>query len=73
MDAVALAWVLAQPTVGSVIFGARNIEQVKANKRGMEVELPAGILESLSEATNFVKQHLGKNPDIWESPGRYNL
>ena len=73
MDAVALAWVLAQPTVGSVIFGARTVEQLQANIRGMEIELAPEVIAALTEATGTVKERLGANPDIWESPGRYNL
>lgn len=73
MDAVALAWVLAQPTVGSVIFGARTVEQLKANTLGLEIELSDDVLQELTKATAEVKELLGANPDIWENPSRFNL
>ncbi|MEX0325328.1 MAG: aldo/keto reductase [Puniceicoccaceae bacterium] len=73
MDAVSLAWILAQPTVGSVVFGARTVEQLKANIRGMEIELSSETVSELTKATEAVKDLLGANPDIWENPSRFNL
>jgi aryl-alcohol dehydrogenase-like predicted oxidoreductase len=73
MEAVSLAWVLAQPTVASAIVGARSVEQMEANVRGMQINLSGEVVQSLNAATDEVKQILGSNPDIWESPGRYNL
>src|SRR6478735_7434941 len=40
-SAVSLAWLLSKPQVTSVIFGARNIEQLDANLAGAELELSA--------------------------------
>jgi aryl-alcohol dehydrogenase-like predicted oxidoreductase len=73
MEAVALAWVLAQPTVASAIMGARNVAQLEANLKGMNIELSSEVLKDLNAATDEVKELLGRNPDIWESPGRYSL
>lgn len=39
----ALAWVIAQPGVSSVIPGARSPEQATANARAADVDLPAGF------------------------------
>jgi len=49
--AVSLAWLLAKPQVSSVIFGARNIEQLDANLAGAELELSPKYLEMLDQAS----------------------
>jgi aryl-alcohol dehydrogenase-like predicted oxidoreductase len=50
-SAVSLAWLLAKPQVTSVIFGARNIEQLDANLAGAELELSAKHVETLDKAS----------------------
>ncbi len=51
--AVALAWVLAQPTVSSVIFGARSLEQLDDNLKAADLTLSSKELERLTEASAF--------------------
>jgi aryl-alcohol dehydrogenase-like predicted oxidoreductase len=51
--AVSLAWLLAKPQVTSVIFGARNIEQLEQNLAGAELELSARHVEVLDQASAF--------------------
>ncbi|HRE91064.1 MAG TPA: aldo/keto reductase [Myxococcota bacterium] len=50
-SAVALAWLNAQPTVSSVIFGARDIAQLEANVVSTEISLSAEQLKRLDEAS----------------------
>ena len=45
--AVSLAWLLAKPTVSSVIFGARSVEQLDDNLKGAEVKLTAEDVKRL--------------------------
>src|SRR4051812_30821313 len=52
-SAVSLAWLLAKPQVTSVIFGARNIEQLDANLAGAELELAPKHVEMLDKASAF--------------------
>lgn len=52
-SAVALAWLLAKPTVTSVIFGARTLAQVDDNLKALEVQLTAEEVRSLDEASKF--------------------
>jgi aryl-alcohol dehydrogenase-like predicted oxidoreductase len=48
--AVALRWVIDQPGVSTVIPGARNIAQARANARAAELApLPAGMLRQITE------------------------
>jgi aryl-alcohol dehydrogenase-like predicted oxidoreductase len=49
--AVALAWVMAQPSVTAAIFGARTLAQLSDNLRATELRLPAEVLAALSEAS----------------------
>ena len=50
---VALAWLLAQPQVSSVIFGARTVEQVDENARAVAIKLSAEQRQRLDEASGF--------------------
>ncbi len=51
--AVALAWLLNKPAVTSVIFGARNLQQLKANLAAAEVEIPPELMTRLDEASDL--------------------
>jgi aryl-alcohol dehydrogenase-like predicted oxidoreductase len=51
--AVSLAWLLAKPQVTSVIFGARNLEQLNANLAAVELELGKPHLDALDQASAF--------------------
>ena len=50
-SAVSLAWLLAKPQVTSVIFGARNVEQLDANLAGAELTLSPAHLDALDKAS----------------------
>jgi aryl-alcohol dehydrogenase-like predicted oxidoreductase len=50
---VALAWLLRKPTVTSVIFGARSIEQLEDNLGAAELKLSDEQLTALDEASAF--------------------
>ena len=49
--AVALAWILKQPTVSSVIIGVRTAAQLDDNLRAAELQLPEGALAKLTAAS----------------------
>lgn len=48
---VALAWLLAQPVVSSVIFGARTVAQLDENLGAAELTLPPAALTRLNEVS----------------------
>jgi aryl-alcohol dehydrogenase-like predicted oxidoreductase len=50
-SAVALAWLLAKPTVSSVIFGARTVTQLDDNLNAAEVKLSAEDVQKLDAAS----------------------
>ncbi len=68
MVQVALAWVLAQPSVTSVLAGARHPEQIEETARAAELHLAPEVLERLTRITAEVKRALGPHPDPWETP-----
>ena len=70
MAQVAIAWLIAQPAVGSVITGIRNPEQARANAAAAELDLPAETIDRLTEATDPLKAALGANADMWQSESR---
>jgi len=51
--AVSLAWLLAKPTVTSVIFGARSVEQLDDNLKAADVKLSADDVKKLDDASAF--------------------
>jgi aryl-alcohol dehydrogenase-like predicted oxidoreductase len=70
MAKVALAWLLHQPEVTSVIAGARNPNQISQTVQAAGLKLFPPIIDKLTKATDEVKQILGPNPDMWQSEHR---
>jgi len=70
MADVALAWLLAQEGVASVLAGGRDAEQARANARAGGLTLPPDAVEALSAATEPLKRKLGPNADMWQSESR---
>jgi aryl-alcohol dehydrogenase-like predicted oxidoreductase len=67
MVKVALAWLLERPGVTTVIAGARNPEQIRANAEAAALDLPADMVAALNKATEPLKAKLGSNADMWET------
>lgn len=67
MSELAIAWLLHQPAVTSVLTGIRRPAQASANARAASVTLDAETLAELDVITTPVKNALGKNPDLWQS------
>jgi aryl-alcohol dehydrogenase-like predicted oxidoreductase len=67
---VALAWLIAQPGVTSVIAGARNVDQAHGIARAAELVLQRSDVERLNGVTDALKQQLGPNPDMWQHVSR---
>lgn len=70
MGRVALAWLLAQPAVTSVIVGGRTAAQAVENAAAGDLKLDDETLAELSAATEPVKQRTGANCDMWQSNSR---
>jgi len=71
MAKVAIAWLLHQPGVTSVIAGSRNPDQIRRNAEAVDLELSSEVIDELTEATEEVKRKLGPNPDMWQSESRF--
>jgi aryl-alcohol dehydrogenase-like predicted oxidoreductase len=67
---VALAWLLQQPGVTSVIAGARKPEQIQQTAKVVELALSPETVARLSAATEEVKRAIGPNADMWHSTSR---
>lgn len=70
MADVALAWLLHQPTVTSVLAGASRPDQIVQNAKAAEIKVSAEVLKKLDDATNVVKEKMGPNPDMWQAASR---
>ena len=62
---VAMAWLIAQPGVTSIIVGARNPRQVTRNVTAVGLKLDEATIARLSEISRPLKEALGTNADMW--------
>jgi aryl-alcohol dehydrogenase-like predicted oxidoreductase len=53
----ALAWVLAQPALTSVIIGARNLKQLEDNLQASDLTLDADDLKALDEVSRLAPEY----------------
>ncbi len=56
---VALAWLLHQPVVTSIIIGAKKIEQLEDNLKAIDVKLTSDELEQLNEVSKLPAEYPG--------------
>ncbi|HYL38034.1 MAG TPA: aldo/keto reductase, partial [Bryobacteraceae bacterium] len=56
---VALAWLLYQPSVSSVIIGARKASQLKDNLGSVDVKLDAEDLKQIDEVSKLAPEYPG--------------
>lgn len=70
MAHVALAWLIHRQGVASVLAGMRTPEQTRFNAAAADLALDDSTIAALDAATEALKQAMGPNPDLWESPGR---
>jgi aryl-alcohol dehydrogenase-like predicted oxidoreductase len=70
MANVALAWLLAEEGVASVIAGGRSPAQALINARAADLELSPDVVADLAAATDALKQTLGPNADMWQTDSR---
>eukprot|EP01064_Diplonema_japonicum_P018167 TRINITY_DN26858_c0_g1_i1.p1 TRINITY_DN26858_c0_g1~~TRINITY_DN26858_c0_g1_i1.p1 ORF type:complete len:359 (+),score=119.99 TRINITY_DN26858_c0_g1_i1:42-1079(+) len=65
---LAIAWVLANPAVVSVIAGCRNSVQLEQNMKAANLKLRPELVEELTKITEPVKAHTGHVIDYYASP-----
>ncbi len=65
MGQLALAWLLEQEGVTSVVAGGRKPEQVEANALAASARLTPDVVQALSEATTPLKECFGDDADMW--------
>lgn len=70
MAVLALAWLLQQPGVASLLIGARTPTELARNLPALEVPLSRDVAERLDVATRPVKARLGSNVDLWMAASR---
>jgi aryl-alcohol dehydrogenase-like predicted oxidoreductase len=71
MANVALAWLLQQRGVTSVLAGARRPGQIRQTAQAVDLVLSPDIVDRLAQASKEVKQAIGPNPDMWQAPSRF--
>lgn len=71
LNQLAVAWLLRQPAVTSVLVGARTPRQILGNIPGGELAAPSQVFDQLTAATDELKEKLGPDPDMWQSESRF--
>ncbi len=71
MANLAVAWLLHQPCVTSVLAGAGNPDQLRINAQAADLALDDSVVQRLNAATESVKAKIGNNPDMWQAESRY--
>ncbi len=66
-----IGWLLAQPTVKSLIVGATTPEQIQQNCKqfAQAKDLPEGVVSQLSAVTEELKSVFGGECDLWQPDG----
>lgn len=64
---LALAWLIGQRSVTSVIVGARNVAQLQRNLEAAELELDAALMERLDRISAPLKDAMGPSADMWRA------
>ncbi|HOJ32351.1 MAG TPA: aldo/keto reductase [Candidatus Hydrogenedentes bacterium] len=64
---VALAWLIGQPGVSSVIVGARRVAQLLQNIPAADLDLSEEVMTQLNNITQPLKEHFGNNADMWRT------
>lgn len=70
MGRMSLAWLLRRSAVTSVIAGARNAAQARENAAAGDLRLDDDLVRALEQATDRVKELMGRNADPWEHISR---
>nr|WP_306263928.1 aldo/keto reductase [Pararhizobium sp. IMCC3301] len=65
MEELAIGWLKTRRAVGGVIVGTRNAKQSRDLKKLLDVSLDDAVLQTLSDASNRLKQELGRDVDMW--------
>ena len=73
MADLALAWCASNPTVSCVLAGARNVQQLEENARGVSLKLSDEMVSRLDAISDPVMQGMGPNPDMWQGGERRRI
>ncbi|WP_404987946.1 aldo/keto reductase [Clostridium culturomicium] len=63
----AMQFLKTRGNVGSILVGARNVEQLKANIEAYNQEIPKELLVVVDLLSDKLKGFMGTNADLWEN------
>lgn len=68
---LASKWLLSQPMVSTILVGARQPSEINAIAASHhDDEIEDDVIDSLTAISEPLKERLGSNLDMWNSPGR---
>ncbi len=69
MAEVAMNFLKAQERVGSILVGARSVQQLEQNIGSFESVMDAAALEDIVRRSDDLKAVMGDNADLWQGDG----
>ncbi|MDR1709888.1 MAG: aldo/keto reductase [Candidatus Accumulibacter sp.] len=70
---IALAWILRKPFMTSTLAGCRNVAQLEANLKALDVNLHDEFMARIDAASLPVWQKLGDSPDYYENRAKSRI
>lgn len=67
MAAYAMEFLKTRGRVGSILVGARNVQQLKANIGAYNTEIPEELIKVVDLLSEKLKGFMGTNVDLWEN------
>lgn len=64
---VAFGFLKSQPSVSSILVGARNKEQLAANIKAFNKIVPSDVLDAAVKLSEPLKEAMGDNADLWQN------
>lgn len=67
MSTLALNYLKSKDIIGSILVGARNVQQLDQNLEAFETAVPDEIIQRLEIMSAELRDQMGENADLWEN------
>ena len=67
MSALALNYLKSKKNIGSILVGARDVQQLTQNLDAYNAAVPADVIQKLEEMSSALLAQMGENADLWEN------
>lgn len=67
MSEYAFAFLRNRENMGSILVGARNIDQLDQNVKAFNKEIPLSLIDKVDYLSAELKEKMGENADLWQN------